>query len=196
MNGLRNLLWVAVALLLAFFAGWWLRGQRPGEVVVETVRVDTVYYEKPQPLRSSDRYVAVNIPRMLFAPLDTVYKTVIVERDSVQIEVPVRTQEYRDSTYYARVSGPVVGQLGPRLDWIETYDRIVTRTVAARRNDWEVGPAAGAWFAPKGGGLWVGGQVRRDFGRLSLSGTLGYDTHNVGAYGQISIGVIVWRSVK
>lgn len=173
--------------------GW---GYRRGVASVEVrtmTRIDTVFFESPRPFRVTEAAVAMQVPQMLFAPRDTIYKTVLVAQDSMQVEVPVRTLEYRDSTYYARVSGPMVGELGPRLDWIETYNRTVTRTVMGRRNAWEIGPAAGAWFAPQGGGLWVGGQVRRNFGRLSLSGSLGYDTRNAGACGQVALGVAVWR---
>lgn len=125
--------WITAAVVLtAFFFGGWLLGRRTSRPeVVETVRIDTVFYERPQPVSISDKLVEVNVPRLLFAPADTVDRIVIVG-DSVQVAVTERTLEYRDSTYYARVVGPVVGELAPRLDYVETYNTTITRTVMAR----------------------------------------------------------------
>lgn len=69
--------------------------------------------------------------------------------DSVQIAVMERTLEYRDSTYYARVSGPVIGDLAPRLDWIETYNRTITRTVT-KRSRFAVTAGVGVGYTPQG----------------------------------------------
>lgn len=115
------------------------------------VRIDTVFYERPQPVNFSDRLVRVNVPKLLFAPADTVVLVVEAESgaDSVQVEIPVRTLEYRDSTYYARVSGPVIGDLAPRLDWIETYNRTITRTVT-KRNRFAVTAGVGIGYTPQG----------------------------------------------
>lgn len=106
--------WVMFTIVLAatFLGGWWLGQYASRPEIVERVRIDTVFYERPQPFAVTDRPVAVNVPRMLFAPADTVNRTIVVG-DSVQITVTERTLEYRDSTYYARVVGPVVGTLGP-----------------------------------------------------------------------------------
>lgn len=87
----------------------------------------------------------VNIPKFIFAR-DTVMlqadagnvacnvaSNVTSNVDSILVQVTLRTLEYRDSSYYARVVGPVVGTLAPRLDHIETYNRTVVRTVTERR---------------------------------------------------------------
>ena len=53
--------------VVMFALGWYSRGRQipdAGEVVV---RVDTVYYERPQFTASSSRTVTVNVPRVLFA---------------------------------------------------------------------------------------------------------------------------------
>lgn len=125
--------WItAVIVLAAVFLGGWLLGRRASRPeVVETVRIDTVFYERPQPVSISDKLVEVSVPRLLFAPADTVDRIVIVG-DSVQVAVTERMLEYRDSTYYARIVGPVIGELAPRLDYIETYDKTITRTVMTR----------------------------------------------------------------
>jgi hypothetical protein len=143
------LLSVLVAGALLF--GW---GYRRGAASVEIrseARIDTVFYERPQPVNFSDRLVRVNVPKLLFAPADTVVRVVeaVNGTDSVQMEVPVRTLEYRDSTYYARVVGPVIGDLAPRLDWIETYNRTITRTVT-KRGKFAVTAGVGVGYTPQG----------------------------------------------
>ena len=139
--------------------GW---GYRRGAASVEIrseVRIDTVFYERLQPVSFSDRLVTVNVPRLLFAPADTMVRVVETGAgDSVQMEIPVRTLEYRDSTYYARVSGPVIGTLTPRLDWIETYNRTITRTVT-KRNRFAVTAGIGGGYTPHGFQTAVGIQV-------------------------------------
>lgn len=139
--------WItAVIVLAAVFLGGWLLGRRASRPeVVETVRIDTVFYERPQPVSVSDNVVTVNVPRLLFVAREpsaasiTNQDTIQVTnqatnqgRDSVQMQVIMRTLEYRDSTYYARVVGPVVGDITPRLDYIETYNTTIIRTVTAR----------------------------------------------------------------
>ena len=148
----RPILYLLAALVAgAMLFGW---GYRRGAASVEIrseVRIDTVFYEKPQPVSFSDRLVRVNVPRLLFAPADTVVRVVeaVNGADSVQMEVPVRTLEYRDSTYYARVVGPVIGNLAPRLDWIETYNRTITRTVT-KRSRFAVTAGGGGGYTPQG----------------------------------------------
>lgn len=187
--------WVPAAIVLAatFLGGWWLGQYVSRPEMVERVRIDTVFYERPQPFAVTERPVAVNVPRMLFAPADTVERTVIVG-DSVPVTVTERTLEYRDSTYYARVVGPVVGPLGPRLDFIETYNKTVERVQLVREPyAWELGPALGAWMARDGSGVWAGAYARRTFGRFSVSASAGYDARNKSAFGQIEVGVALWR---
>lgn len=183
--------WIPAAIVLAatFLGGWWLGRYVSRPETVERVRIATVFYERPQPFAVTERPVAVNVPRMLFAPADTVERTVVVG-DSVPVTVTERTLEYRDSTYYARVVGPVVGPLGPRLDYFETYSTTVERVQLVREPyAWEFGPAAGAWMGRHDAGVWAGGYVRRTFGRFSVSVAAGYDARNTGAFGQIQAGV-------
>lgn len=146
-------MWKIIQLLLLgaeLFIFGYLLGRRG--VHTETVtRIDTVFYERPQPVGISDRLVRVNVPRLLFAPADTVVRVVgaVPGADSVRMDIEVRTLEYRDSTYYARVSGPVVGSLAPRLEWIETYDRTVTQTVT-KRSRFAVTAGVGVGYTPQG----------------------------------------------
>lgn len=124
---MKTWLWAFIALAAVFFGGWLLGRYCSQPEIVETTRIDTVFYERPKPFAVTDRTVAVNVPKMIFPPADTVDRMVVVI-DSVTIEVMERTLEYRDSTYYARVVGPVVGNLSPRLDFIETYNTTKTTT--------------------------------------------------------------------
>ena len=183
----------AIVLVATFLGGWWLGRYVSRSETVERVRVDTRFYERPTPFAAAERTLEVNVPRLLFAPSDTVERLVVVG-DSVRITVAERTLEYRDSTYYARVVGPVVGQLGPRLDYLETYNKTVERVQLVREPyAWEFGPAAGAWMGRHDAGVWAGGYVRRTFGRFSVSVAAGYDARNTGAFGQIKASVALWR---
>lgn len=231
----------AVALAAAFFGGWWLGQYVSRPEIVERVQVDTVFYERPKPISTSDITVSVNVPKLVFARNPVMLHadsgnvasniasnvaiftnqgtnqgtnqatTQIAETvtncnglepsiknylniDSVQMEVAVRTLEYRDSTYYARVVGPVVGPLGPRLDFIETYNKTVERVQLVREPyAWEFGPVAGAWMTRNGSGVWAGAYARRTFGRFSVSASAGYDARNKSAFGQVQAGMALWR---
>jgi len=187
--------WVTTVIALAttFLGGLWLGQYVSRPEIVERVRVDTVFYERPKPFAVAERPVAVHVPRMLFAPADTVDRAVVVG-DSIRITVTERTLEYRDSTYYARVVGPAVGTLGPRLDYVETYNKTVERVQLVREPyAWELGPVLGTWMSPKGCEVWAGAYVRRTFGRFSVSAAAGYDARNKSAFGQIEAGMALWR---
>ena len=144
----RRIILIA-ALAVAFAAGWLLGGRAVRHGITETVRIDTVYYERPQPVSVSDKVATVDVPKFIFAR-DTVMLQADagnvasnvasnvagfsdLKVDSIPMQVTLRTLEYRDSSYYARIVGPVVGTLAPRLDHIETYNRTVVRTVTERR---------------------------------------------------------------
>lgn len=156
----RDIFIAAVVLLIVFGSGYLLGRNHFADVGKMVVRVDTVFFEKPQPVTISDKLTSVNVPRILFAPPDTLVQTVTFGNgcDSVQIDVPVQTLEYRDSTYYARVSGPVVGSLSPQLDWIETYNRTITQ-ITAKRNRFAVTAGVGVGYTPLGLQPTVGVQV-------------------------------------
>lgn len=124
--------------------------------------VDTVRYYKPQlyiPPASSYR---VNVPQFVFAPADTVVKVVVQteQGDSTKVSFPIEQREYRDSTYRAIVSGAVVGERRPTLDYIETYNRTTTESVVLQPKKVRlyVGGSVGvfgAWSVSAGGGLLI-----------------------------------------
>lgn len=143
-----------IILVVLFLLGYRFGCRSVETVTTETLRIDTVFYPKPEPVRVlPPTFVSVKVPRLLFAPADTVVRTVTIGHgsDSVQMDVPVRTLEYRDSNYYARVVGPVVGPLMPRLDYIETYNRTITRQQTnPRRSRFALTAGIGAAYTPKG----------------------------------------------
>lgn len=151
----RLLLYLLLALAAgALLFGWGYRRGVASVVVEETVRIDTVFYPKPEPVRVlPPTFASVKVPRLLFAPRDTVPQIVIADGpDSVEIPVTVEHKEYGDSTYRAQVSGPRIGTLGPSLDWIETYDRTTTRQqTVTRRSRFALTAGVGVGYTPQGG---------------------------------------------
>lgn len=154
---MKKLTYIAICLLLGFAVGY--LAHRPATIETVRTRVDTVYYAKPTPVAVSTERRIVSVPRLLFAPADTVtiVRTVAVadSSDSLTLDVAIEHREYRDSTYRAVVSGAVVGDLRPTLDFIETYNR--TTTVAVERpKRFAVTAGVGAAYTPKGFQPYVG----------------------------------------
>ena len=113
-----------------------------------------------------------DLPRYVYAPgktqVKTVVKTVVVTEDSkegeepkeVEVTFPIERREYRDSTYFAIVSGAVVGDSRPTLDYIETYNKTVTSEVVIQPKKLRpyVGASVGifgTWSVGVGGGLLI-----------------------------------------
>lgn len=181
--------WITAALILAAaFLGGWLLGRRASRPeVVETVRIDTIFYELPEPVRISDNLVTVNIPRIIFAtkypePTDVSNQdtTQVTNQagDSIAIPVTVRILEYRDSTYYARVVGPVVGNLSPYLDYIETYNTTTTQThthTVEKRRRFGLDAIAGAEYAQTGWAPFAELAFSVDLNFATISATVGAD---------------------
>ena len=193
---MKSWIWAVVALAAFFFGGWLLGRHFAQPEVVETTRIEKVFYERPQPIASSDIEVKVNVPKFIFAPADTVDRLVIVG-DSVKMTITERTLEYRDSTYYARVVGPVIGSMSPRLDFIETYNTTTTTTQLLKqpRNTFTLSANAGVDYARAGWSPFAEVGFTIDFKAVTLTATAGVDNvfkspaPRVGA----EIGVPLWR---
>lgn len=100
------------------------------QTISTTTTVDTVVFYRPIPITTTTAEVRIiSIPRLLFAPADTVHTTIVLQGDSVQMSVPIERREYRDRTYYAIVSGAAVGDIHPTLEHIETYAKNTTQTI-------------------------------------------------------------------
>lgn len=173
---MKRFVWITVA--VAALACGFLLGRRtagPVVAVTETVRVDTVYRDRPVAARIERHPVTISVPRLLFAgqprppraAADTTEVTMpaddsmaVTAPDSVTVQVQIETRIYEDSLYRAQVSGPVVGPLAPSLDWISVRDRTrtVTETVV-RRHRFAVTAGVGAAWTPEGVRPTVGVQV-------------------------------------
>lgn len=161
---------LVLGLVCGLFLGWWLCNR--GQVIstITTIEVDTIKYYEPIPTPRNELVnKTIDLPRLLFAPADTIVKTIVQSEkgDSVEVAFPVEQREYRDSTYYAIVSGAVVGERRPTLDYIETYNKNTTSEVV---------------LAPKKFRPYVGGSVGV-FGVWSAgigAGALIKDHHAVG----------------
>lgn len=177
--------------------GW---GYRRGAASLDVRDSVTVVLKPLPPLQIT---VREPWPVAVHEPADTVWQTLPADTAAIIADY-LREREYRldfstDTTGRFLVDATVgrnrllaaTATVEPLIHEVTQMRTVVREVVQVPR--WEVGPAAGAWFAPQGGSVWVGGQVRRTFGRLSLSGTLGYDTHNGGVCGQVAVGVAVWR---
>lgn len=121
------------ALVVGVFVGLILG--RPQQNITTTTKVDTVIYYKPLPTTAAVTEVrTLTLPRLLFAPADTVRETTIIAlKDSVQVQVPIERRVYRDSAYYAVISGAVVGDIHPELVSIETYSRREVQVVEVKQ---------------------------------------------------------------
>lgn len=84
-----------------------------GPTVITETRIDTVYIDKPQPIRQI-------ITRIDTCYLPIVkYDTVIIRKsDTIAVAIPIEKKEYGDSTYRAIISG-----YRPNLDYIEIYSQ-------------------------------------------------------------------------
>ena len=125
----HKVFWLVLGIFFGLVVGVWLLPQR--KAITTHTTVDTVIYYKPLPTISTIAEVrTISMPRLLFAPADTVHTTtVIVKGDSLQLQVPIERREYRDSTYYAVVSGAVVGDIHPELVSFETYAKNTTQII-------------------------------------------------------------------
>lgn len=157
MNWGKALSIVVIALAL-FFGGYYLGTTSVEPIVEESVRVDTVYYENPTIAKVEARPVTVRVPRLIFAEdvkddnfpniTHTESKPLII-KDSVDVKIDIETVIYEDTTYRAQISGPRIGQYGPQLDWMQSYQKTITQTVT-KKSRFAVTAGVGAGLTPAG----------------------------------------------
>lgn len=150
MNMKRTIFFIFCALALA--AGSYLIGNRHGKrkalaeveqrtdtlIVTDTIRVSEPVYVTKTILRTDTMRLAV---------IDT-----LIVRDSVLVQVPIERREYRDTSYYAVVSG-----YRASLDYIETYERVKYITLHSKdKARWGIGVQAGYGYSVHGGSPYVG----------------------------------------
>lgn len=142
---------------LAFVAGalWGRETTTPD--IVEKVVVDTVFYSKPTIAKVEARPVSVRVPRLIFADVKEDNFPNIAERndnkviikDSVDVKIDIETVIYEDTTYRAQISGPRIGQYGPQLDWMQSYQKTITQTVT-KKSRFAVTAGVGVGLTPAG----------------------------------------------
>lgn len=115
-------IWVLVLLVLCI-SGWWLyflERNKPVETITKIERhTDTIRIEKPYPVFHTIKSFA-----LLDFPVDSL---IYVAGDTVQVQVPVESKIFQDSTFKCQVSG-----WKPSLDWIEVYSPTTTITQVER----------------------------------------------------------------
>lgn len=125
---------ILVMIIAALVAGFWTGNDfaksRFPEITerTDTVTVrDSLPYYYPVPKDSAViRYVTVNVPAPQVGVPDLPDNDPSIQ-DSVPVSVPIEHRVYQeDSTYYAVVTGPAVGDLHPSLDTLKVYRETVT----------------------------------------------------------------------
>lgn len=121
---MKKLLYIVLTASVALnLLQWYKLSQKPKE----TLRIDTIKIDEPVPYKVTE---LIPVKRLL-PRTDTV-------TDSVEVYVPVRQVEYRDTSYRAWVSGYEV-----KLDSIEIYHKTIT---LYREKRWVIGPQIGIGY--------------------------------------------------
>lgn len=155
---IKVVVFVLATVVLGFAIGFIIGKHKAITSVEQVIRVDTVYRDRPLPYKVTERVQTLSVPRILFAPADTVMREVFVpvgDNDSVKINATIETREYKDSTYRAVISGVVLGGIHPTLESIETYNTTITRTVR-KHPHFAVTAGIGYGYTPKGFQPYIG----------------------------------------
>lgn len=98
------------------------------EVKTET-KIDTVYKDKPVPYKvETVKTEYIYLPSEP-SPPDTIYIDREVKTNSVKVPIDIERKIYQDSTFKATISGPRIGEYGPKLDNINIYSRTETKII-------------------------------------------------------------------
>lgn len=152
-----NVILLLIVATLIFSCGYFLGSRSVEPIIEESVRVDTVYYENPTIAKVEAHPVTVRVPRLIFADVKENNFPNIAERndneviinDSVDVKIDIETVIYEDTTYRAQISGPRIGQYGPRLDWVQSYQKTITQTVT-KKSRFAVTAGVGVGLTPAG----------------------------------------------
>lgn len=153
-----NIILLLIVATLTFLCGNFFGGRSVEPIVKESVRVDTVYYERPTIAKVEAHPVTVRVPRLIFAEdvkennfpniAHTESKPLII-KDSVDVKIDIETVIYEDTTYRAQISGPRIGQYGPQLDWAQVYQKTITQNVT-KKSRFAVTAGVGVGLTPAG----------------------------------------------
>lgn len=149
-----NIILLLIVATATFVCGYLFGGRSVEPIVEESVKVDTVYYEKPTIAKVEAHPVTVRVPRLMFAErvveVGRNSESVPVEvSDSMDINIDIETVIYEDTTYRAQISGPRIGQYGPQLDWAQVYQKTITQTVT-KKSRFAVTAGVGVGLTPTG----------------------------------------------
>lgn len=153
-----NIILLLIVATLTFLCGYFFGGRSVEPIVEESVKVDTVYYENPTIAKVEAHPVTVRVPRLIFAEdvkennfpniTHTESKPLII-KDSADVKIDIETVIYEDTTYRAQISGPRIGQYGPHLDWVQSYQKTITQTVT-KKSRFAVTAGVGVGLTPAG----------------------------------------------
>ena len=164
---------------VAIVTGAWLIGYITGRnyvretttvVQVDTVvKHDTIRVPSPVEIRYEKLTETLILPKV-----DTLWL-----RDTVYLVVNKEIKEYRDSLYYARVSG-----YQPNLDYIEVYPKTTTisktETVTAKPSPWRYSLGLKLNY----------GMMEHGYIMPAVGAELGYNRFTIGAEAGLNVGVI------
>lgn len=106
---------------------------------------DTIRIKEPVPVNNVAKE---NVSRKLpIAKTDTIIK--YIERDSIEVEIPIFQKEYEDSTYHAWISG-----YEPKLDSIYVFQKTefitIETMIKQKQKYWHIGPTIGYGYSSRG----------------------------------------------
>lgn len=149
---MRKLIYIAAAFVAGCIAAGLLRrvenpeAEKTVETVYETVAVNLPVARESVVVRYAT-YRAV-VTGDSSPGQKQITDSMVAERDSVAVEVPILQRHYADSMYEAWVSGPI----DPRLDSVRLYaaSTIVKEPIWKPPKRWHVGPTVGVGVTPHG----------------------------------------------
>lgn len=153
-----NVISLLIVATLIFSCGYFLGSRSVEPIIEESVRVDTVYYENPTIAKVEAHPVTVRVPRLIFAEdvKENNFHNIaerndneVIINDSVDVKIDIETVIYEDTTYRAQISGPRIGQYGPQLDWVQSYQKTITQTVT-KKSRFAVTAGVGVGLTPAG----------------------------------------------
>lgn len=110
------------------------------EKIVEKVKTITI--KEPVPVNTY-------ISKPILIPFET--EKIVVQNDTTYIVLEKEVKEYRDSTYYCRISG-----YQPKLEELQIYQRTIEKTIeniVYKKPVLSIGPSVNAGFNPVTGKL-------------------------------------------
>lgn len=152
-----NVVLLLIVATLIFSCGYFLGSRSVEPIIEESVRVDTVFYPKPIISQVEAHPVTVRVPRLIFADVkENNFPNIaehndneVIINDSVDVKIDIETVIYEDTTYRAQISGPRIGQYGPQLDWVQSYQKTITQTVT-KKSRFAVTAGVGVGLTPAG----------------------------------------------